>query len=118
MRHRLPPVRQGKTTKIPVGGVTLYVTINADATGRAREMFVKADEGWQGWANVLAETASLYLQNGGTVAELARHWRGSRFDPAGGPGQGSSIPDAIARVMNGETPAQAEPLKILEVDSE
>lgn len=95
-RMRLPTTREGHTHKVKCGGVTLYVTINADATGEPREMFIKADEGWQGWGDVLAETASLYLQRGGTIAELFQHWRGHRFDPQG-IGQGTSMPDAIAR---------------------
>lgn len=96
-RKRLPTTREGQTHKIECGPVTMYVTINVDEDGFPREMFVKADEGWQGWCDVLAETASLYLQRGGTLPELCRHWRGHRFEPSGIAGQGSSLVDAIAR---------------------
>jgi ribonucleoside-diphosphate reductase alpha chain len=98
-RTKLPATRHGVTHKITLGAVELYVTVNTDAEGRAREMFGKATEGWQGWLDVLCETASLYLQRGGTLEELARHWRGQRFPPDGIAGQGSSIPDAIARML-------------------
>ena len=98
-RLKLPATRTGTTTKIQCGPVTLYVTVNED-----REIFVKADEGWQGWADVLAETASLALQYGCPMDVLMRHWRGHRFDPQG-IGQGSSIPDAIARGMGHEKTA-------------
>ena len=96
-RKRLPTTRTGLTRKIELGAVTLYVTVNTDEAGAAREMFIKATDGHQGAADVLAETASLYLQAGGTLEELCRHWRGHRYEPQGGPRQGTSIPDAIAR---------------------
>jgi len=96
-RHRLPATRHGTTHKVACGEVTLYVTVNTDTDGNAREMFIKADGGYQGWSDVLAETASLYLQRGGTLVELLHHWRLHRFAPEGGLGQGMSIPDAVAR---------------------
>ena len=96
-RHKLNQTRRGTTTKIVCGAVSIYVTVNADSAGNAREMFIRADNGWQGWCDVLAETASLYLQRGGDLAELYRHWRGHRFAPDGIAGQGTSLPDAIAR---------------------
>jgi hypothetical protein len=99
-RQRLPATRHGQTHKIRLGATTLYVTVNRDDAGHAREMLVKADNGHQGQADVLAETASLYLQRGGELEELLRHWRGHRYDPQGGPGQGASIPDAIARRLS------------------
>ena len=97
-RKRLPMTRSGTTYKIGIGDCTVYVTVNVDEEGIERELFVKADSGYQGWCDILAETASLYLQSGGTMKELLRHWRGHRFDPQQ-LGVGSSIPDSIARVI-------------------
>lgn len=96
-RKKLPTDRAGITTKIEVGPVTLYVTVNVDPAGNPLEMFCKADEGWQAWVDVLCETASLALQHGCPFGTIMRHWRGNRFYPLGVPGQGTSIPDAIAR---------------------
>jgi hypothetical protein len=99
MRHRLPTDRQGTVTKLRCADVTLYVTLNRDAEGVPRELFIKADQGWQGWCDVLAETASMYLQlDGSSLEVLCRHWRHHRFEPRG-IGQGSSIPDVIAKML-------------------
>ena len=106
MRQRLPATRPGMTHKIKLADqVTLYVTVNTDKHGTPREMFIKADQGWQGWCDVLAETASLYLQcSGSEWATLMRHWRLHRFDPQA-IGKGNSIPDAISRAMEEEQKA-------------
>ena len=96
-RHRLPVTRKGTTTKIQCGAVSLYVTINADAQGVPREMFAKADQGWQGWCDALAVTASLAMQYGCPLADILAKWRGMRFAPDGIAGQGASLPDAVAR---------------------
>ena len=63
-RNRLPTTRQGDTHKITVGPVSPYVTANRADDGTVRELFVKADMGWQGWADALAVTASMALQYG------------------------------------------------------
>ena len=74
-----------------VGGVTIYVTLNE------LEMYIKADNGRQGWSDTLAMTASLARQHGCPWRTIARHWLAQRFEPEGIAGQGASIPDAIAR---------------------
>ena len=109
MRQRLPATREGKTVKIKLADqVTLYVTINTDGAGRPREMFIKANKGWQGWCDVIAETASLYLQcDGSEWSTLMCHWRGHRFDPQA-IGKGASIPDAIARAMEDQEQTEIE----------
>jgi len=96
-RQRLPATRHGQTHTIELGAHKYDIVINYDDAGYAREMFIFTHGEHQGQADVLAETASLYLQRGGELEELLRHWRGHRYDPQGGPGQGASIPDAIAR---------------------
>ncbi len=95
MRQRLPPTRRGQTHKIVCGPCTLYVTANTDRDGAVLELFAKADEGWQGWADALMVTASMALQHGCPLADLLAKWRGMRFGPCG-PGA-LSVPDAIAR---------------------
>ena len=101
-RHRLPATRHGPTRLVRCGPVRCYVTVNRDGNGNAREMFIKASHGWQGWADALALTASLYLQRGGTLRELLLKWRAMRFEPQGIAGQGASVPDGIARAWSEE----------------
>jgi len=98
----LPETRNGKTHKIKCGPVSLYVTVNTGVDGAPAEMFVKADNGWQGWADALAVTASMAMQHGCPLATILKKWRGMRFDPSG-IGHGKSIPDAIAeRILTDE----------------
>jgi hypothetical protein len=103
MRQRLPRTRKGTTSKLTVADVILYVTVNTNPEGKPCEMFIKSNKGWQGWCDILAETASLYLQSGGDLDELCRHWRGHRFDPQQ-IGVGTSLPDAIARRLMANAP--------------
>ena len=101
-RKKLPNPRPiGKTFKVPCGVVTMYVTLNRDAAGIPRELMIKADEGYQGSLDVLAETASLAMQWGCPLDDILRHWRGHQYEPRG-IGHGSSMPDAIARRLAGE----------------
>jgi len=92
-REKLPPTRRGHTHKIVVGDETIYVTLNHDSKGNPREMFIKAQL-LQGWCDVLSLTASLFLQRGGDLGVLLRHWRHQRFEPSAF--GCSSLPDAIA----------------------
>ena len=101
-RKRLPATREGATHKIKCGAVTMYVTLNVDKDGAPVEMFIKSDEGWQGWCDTLAVTASLAMQHGCPLETILRHWRGQRFAPDGIAGQGSSLPDSIARRLMGD----------------
>ena len=98
-RSRPPVTRNGTTRKIRLGRVTLYVTLNRLPDGTPCEMFGKADEGNQGQLDALCLTASLAMQHGVPLALILRHWRGMRYPPDGIAGQGSSIPDAIARAL-------------------
>ena len=103
MRHKLPPDREGKTHKIVMGAVEIYLTVNLDDTGRVRELFSKCTEGHQGQVDALCETASLYLQcEDGNLAVLVAHWLYRKYLPDGAIGQGSSLPDAMARVLKKE----------------
>ena len=96
MRTKPPRTRNGHTTKYQVGVCTVYVTVNGSPP---LEVFAKADEGWQGWADVLAETVSIALQSGTDTALLVRHLRHHRMEPEGMAGQPASIPDAIGRAI-------------------
>ena len=95
-RQRLPRTRTGATTKYRIGPCTVYVTVNGTPP---LEVFAKADEGWQGWADVLCELASVALQSGTKPWLVARHLRHHRIEPEGGPGQPCSVPDAIGRAI-------------------
>jgi len=94
--------RHGRTHKIEVGHVTLYITVNRDSTGKLREVFCKANEGYQGDADGLAELSSLLLQHGCPPEKLIRHLRYRRYVPNGLPGQPCSISDAIGTIIERE----------------
>lgn len=105
-REKPPVTRFGITRRIKVGAVTMYVTINHAEDGRALELFVKCDEGWQGWCDALSRAVSLGLQYGTPMDVLMSHWRGMRFQPDGfgdnGEGFQGSLVDAIARWASGD----------------
>ena len=98
----MPTNRTGRTHKMPVGTVTLYVTVNRDADGVVREVFAKADEGHQPEADGLADLASIAMRHGAPAAVVARHLRHRRYPPHGGPGQACSISDAIGLAIERE----------------
>lgn len=103
MKPTKPPMtRRGRTHKIMVGPVTAYLTVNRDRDGRIIEIFAKADQA-QGHLDMACRLASLGLQGRADVATLIRHMRGDRTEPCGGPGQPSSIYDAMARILETET---------------
>ena len=93
-RHRPETTRTGTTSKVCVGPVTLYITVNGQPP---IEVFAKCDEGHQADADGLAELASLALQYGCPASVVAEHLRHRRYPPHGGPGQPCSISDAIGR---------------------
>ena len=92
--------RHGQTYKIKVGEITIYVTLNRNESGKPKEIFAKADEGYQGWIDSLMLTASLALRNGCDMDTILRHWRHQRFEPSAF--GCSSIPDAIAKRIKEE----------------
>ena len=81
------------------GSVTMYLTVNTGTDGKPLEIFAKSDEGWQGWLDALCVTASLALQYGCPLETLLAKWRGMRFSPDGIAGQGTSLPDTIAKKL-------------------
>jgi len=93
--------RRGQTHKIKVGDITIHLTVNRDESGKPKELFAKASEGFQGWVDVLMLTASLALRYGCPMQTILNHWRHHRFEPAAF--GCSSIPDAIAKKIQEET---------------
>jgi len=102
VRVRPPTTRAGRTSKITVGAVTLYLTLNRAADGALIEVFGKADEGYQGQLDGLCIVTSLALQHGCPSELIARHLRHRRYPPYGIAGQPCSISDALARALEGE----------------
>lgn len=98
----MPTTRRGRTHKMQVGVVTLYITVNRDDSGNVREVFCKADEGHQAEADGLAELSSLLLQHDCPPEKLVRHLRFRRYEPHGFAGQPCSISDAIGRAIEEE----------------
>jgi len=103
MRQRLQATRPGQIHKVEVGEVTLYITVNRDEDGEIMEVFVKADNGYNGDADGLGELSSLLLQYGCPVAKLVEHLRFRRYEPSGCIGQPCSISDAIGMVLEDES---------------
>lgn len=99
---QMPTNRAGRTHKLKVGAVSLYVTINRDADGVVREVFAKADEGHQAEADGLALMSSIAMRYGAPAAVVAKHLRYRRYEPRGGPGQPCSISDAIGLAIERE----------------
>jgi len=87
----------GKTHKIEVGKVDVYVTVNCFEDGNPGEVFVKCTDGTQGWCNVLSETLSVALQSGAPLNTLLQHWKHHRFPPNSF--RYRSIPDAVAHCL-------------------
>lgn len=102
VRQRLTPTRSGKTHKLVVGPVELYITVNHGDEGQPLEMFTKATEGYQAEADGLSILISLALQYGAPAAVVAKHLRHRRYAPHGLPGQPCSISDALGRVLEAE----------------
>lgn len=98
----MPGTREGRTHKLKVGNVTLYVTVNRDEAGAIRELFCKADEGHNAEADGIALMASLALRHGCPPDVVVRHLRFRRYPPHGGPGQPCSISDAIGKAIESE----------------
>jgi hypothetical protein len=103
----MPTTRAGRTHKIRVAAVSLYVTVNRDESNAIREVFVKADEGHNAEADGLAIMASLAMRYGCPPDVVARHLRFRRYEPHGGPGQPCSISDAIGKVIEREVGREA-----------
>lgn len=95
-----PPVtRQGRTHKVTVGTVTMYLTVNKSKDHGVMEIFGKADEGLQGHVDMACRLVSLALQKRGDVETLIRHMRGDRTEPCGIAGQPTSIYDALSKIL-------------------
>jgi len=105
VRRQLPAERSATTYAIRVGTVPLYATVGWFDDGRPGEVFLrvaKAGSTLGGLLDALAVTTSLALQYGAPLDDLIRHWRGTRFEPAGPTGDpampmASSLVDALAQ---------------------
>ena len=94
--------RMGRTHKLIVGKVSVYITVNRGKKGQIIECFGKAGGGLQGHVDMVCRIASLAIQGRGNVPTLIRHMRFDKTPPVGGPGQPKSIYDAIAIVLQEE----------------
>jgi len=99
----MPTTRPGRTRKMTIGAVSLYVTVNRDLAGGIREVFAKADDGHTAEAEGLCIMASLAMRHGCPADTVARHLRHRRYPPHGGPGQPCSISDAIGQAIETES---------------
>ena len=107
-----PPItRTGTTHKIRIGEIKSHITVNRDAEGTIIEVFAKADSGAQGHMDMVCRLISLGLQGRADIPTVIRHMRYDRTEPCGGPGQASSIYDAIARMLDEESGGGNDQLK-------
>jgi ribonucleoside-diphosphate reductase alpha chain len=105
VRRRMPEERAATTYTIHAGNTPVYVTVGWHSDGQPGELFLRAARSGStvgGLLDTLAVTASLALQYGCPVDDLLRHWKGTRFEPAGWTGNPqmpfvTSIPDGVAR---------------------
>ena len=103
MIERKPPNdRTGNTHKIRVGPVKAFITVNRDEEGNIIEVFSKADVENKGHLDMACRIISLGIQGRADVPTLIRHMSFDRTHPTGGPGQPTSIYDAIAKVLKKE----------------
>lgn len=96
-------ITQGITHTICVSDVQIHLTINTRENGLVTGMHAKCTpQDWQGWVNVLLETANVAIRANVPLNTILNHWLYHRFEPAGIVGQGYSIPDAIAKRLISE----------------
>ena len=94
--------RTGRTHKVVIGECTAYLIVNRDTHGRIMEVFAKSDNGQQGHLDMACRLISLTLQGRDDLDTIIKHMANDRTEPCGGPGQPTSIYDAIARVLRTE----------------
>jgi ribonucleoside-diphosphate reductase alpha chain len=85
-RQPLPDERPSITHKFRVGGQEGYLTVGLYPDGRPGELFVKINKEGStvsGLADAVAKLASIALQYGVPLEELAPKMRNTRFEPAG-----------------------------------
>ena len=110
-REKLADIRKGKTHSgiIYVDGtrdeVKIHITMNTYVDGRPAELFVKTDQ--YKIADSWAIAVSLYLQGGGDIKTVVRHFAYQNFAPFGRTdnphvGYARSIVDYVARWIDWE----------------
>lgn len=85
-RRRLPDTRHSVTHKFNINGHEGYITVGLYEDGRPGELFIKiAKEGstMSGFADTIGILASLALQYGVPVEDLARKFENMCFEPSG-----------------------------------
>lgn len=110
-RERPPTRYRSEVTKLRFGQKTHHIRVGFYADGRVCDVFISASKTGsdiRAILDVLAITASMYLQMGGSSLELAAKLRHSRFEPSGpvenpedsiGIETVSSVADALAQLL-------------------
>jgi len=99
-----PKVLEGRTVKLRLPQGSLYVTVNTDVDGRPVEVFVtlgKSGTDDKAYTEALGRLVSLYLQHGGSAAEVVDtlkgiHGRNSAWDSGV---HILSVPDGVAHAL-------------------
>jgi ribonucleoside-diphosphate reductase alpha chain len=126
-REHLPDERRSITHKFRVGDQEGYLTVGLYPDGRPGELFVKINKEGStvsGLMDAVAKVASIALQYGVPLEELAPKMRNTRFDPAGPTGSpeipwATSIVDYVfhwlelrfSRTASAPSDAPAQPLE-------
>lgn len=107
---QLPLNRNGKVHKIKIQNqdcdLSLFIVVNKDEEGNVREVFSYERTGHQGELDGLAGLSSIGLRYGVPLKVIVRFLMWRRYEPVGGPGQPSSISDALGRVLNEYLPEE------------
>jgi len=109
-RERPPTRYYSEVTKLRFGCKTHHIRIGFYPDGRVCDVFIsssKTGSDMRAILDTLAITASMYLQMGGSVQELAAKLRHTKFEPSGPvenpEGSGvetvSSVADALAQLL-------------------
>lgn len=86
VRTRPARARNGHSTEVSIGGLTIHLTITELPDGQPGEIFIRAGKQGStlaGLCEALSLTASLALQHGVPLSDIVTRLRGMHYEPAG-----------------------------------
>lgn len=116
-RHRLPATRQSLTHRFVIGDHKGYITVGLYDDGRPGELFIRmggVGSLERGLLSAVGILASMLLQAGVPLKEIADKFENTSFEPDGWAGAGSekrfarSILDYVFRWLGMKFPAEAD----------
>ena len=101
---KMPVTRQGKTHKIKLQDMSIFVTVNTDKKGRVMEVFSTERTNLRGELDGLAGLTSIALRHGTPLKAIVEFLRFRRYEPEGWINQPTSPSDALGRVLESYLP--------------